>query len=442
VTLERGLVDPARVDVEQARVADRAERLDAEAAGLLTRENSPPAVARLQRPGAERPRFIGVLPSPAMAPLPLSGVTVLELAMNLAGPFAGETLARLGADVVKVERPEGGDDARGWGPPFLAGAGSVFHNVNGGKRSIALDLKNPSDVAWLKEHVKSVDVVLQNMRPGSLDELGLGPEALCAINPRLIYCSLSAFGPVGPNKDRPGYEPMMQAFAGLFWTSGAEDSPPFRIGVPTLDVGSGMWAVIGILAALVRRTHTGVGGVVDTSLFETALTWLGGTIASYGIAGEVPKRHPTGSVRLVPFEGFRTKTGMIVVAAANDRLFATLATTLGHPEWAGDPRFRTNADRQAHKHILLADIEAVLTTRPAAEWLEVLEQAGIPCAPINTLPDVLAERQTAASGILQRVPGHDLEIVALPLRFEGERPPLPGPTPGLGEHTKEIRGSA
>ena len=374
-----------------------------------------------------------------MTPLPLSGIKVLELAQNLAGPFAGETLARLGADVVKVERPEGGDDARGWGPPFLAGAGSVFHNVNGGKRSIVLDLKTASDVAWLKDHVKDVDVVLQNMRPGSLEELGLGANVLRAINPRLIYCSLSAFGPVGPEKDRPGYEPMVQAFAGLFWSSGTQDSPPFRIGVPTLDVGSGMWAVIGILAALVRRAATGAGCVVDASLFETALTWLGGSIASYGITGKVPERHPTGSVRLVPFEGFRTQTGMIVIAAANDRLFATLARTLGHPEWSSDARFRTNADRQTNKQRLLADIESVLKTHPAAHWLEVLEKAGIPCAPINTLPDVLAEPQTAASGILKAVPGHDLKIVALPLRFDGERPPLPGPTPELGEHTKDVK---
>jgi crotonobetainyl-CoA:carnitine CoA-transferase CaiB-like acyl-CoA transferase len=166
---------------------------------------------------------------------------------------------------------------------------------------------------------------------------------------------------------------------------------------------------------------------------------MGGSIASYGITGTVPERHPTGSVRLVPFEGFRTKTGMIVIAAANDRLFATLARTLGHPEWAADPRFRTNADRQANKQVLLAGIEGVLQARPAAEWLQVLEAAGIPCAPINTLPDVLAEPQTAASGILQPVPGQDLKIVALPLRFDGERPPLPGPTPDLGEHTKDIR---
>jgi crotonobetainyl-CoA:carnitine CoA-transferase CaiB-like acyl-CoA transferase len=375
-----------------------------------------------------------------MRALPLAGVKVLELAQNLAGPFCGETLARLGAHVVKVERPEGGDDARGWGPPFLEGAGSTFHNVNGGKRSIVLDLKNPGDLAWLVRYAGEFDVVLQNMRPGALDELGLGPDALRARYPRLIYCSLSAFGPVGPLKDRPGYEPMVQAIAGLFMVSGNEDSPPFRIGVPTLDVGSGMWATIGILSALVRRAQTGEGCVVDASLYETALTWISGAAASFRLSGEVPKRHPTGSVKLVPFEGFQTATGMIVIAAANDRLFATLAKTLGHPEWATDPRFTKNADRFKHKVALLAAIEAVLKTRPQAEWLEVLERAGIPCAPINTLPEVMAQPQTHASGIVQRVPGLDLDLIALPLRFDGERPPLAGPTPGLGEHTKEIRG--
>jgi len=376
-----------------------------------------------------------------MTALPLAGIKVLELAQNLAGPFAGETLARLGAEVVKVERPEGGDDARGWGPPFLEGAGTTFHNVNGGKRSITLDLKDPDAVAWLKEYVRGVDVLLQNMRPGALDDLGLGAAALTAINPRLIYCSVSAFGPVGPNKDRPGYEPMVQAFASLFMVSGYEGSPPFRIGVPTLDVGSGMWATIGILAALVRRAQTGRGGVVDASLFETALTWISGIFASYRVSGEVPPRHPTGSVKLVPFEGFQTQTSPIVVAAANDRLFATLCKALDHPEWANDPRFRTNADRFAHKTVLLAEIEDVLKTRPQSEWLERLEGVGVPCAPINTLPEVLAEPQTAASGIIQPVPGLDLDLFALPLRFDGERPPLAGGTPRLGQHNREIKGA-
>ncbi len=372
--------------------------------------------------------------------LPLAGVKVVEIAQNLAGPFASEILARLGADVVKVERPEGGDDARGWGPPFIAGAGSSFHSVNAGKRSITLDLKDAPAVAWLTDFVRDADVLVENLRPGSLAELGLGPEPLRAINPRLIYCSITAFGRVGPLKDRPGYEPMMQAFAGLMMTSGVEDGPPLRLGVPVLDYGTGMWGAIGVLAALAQRTRTGQGCVVDASLFETALGWLTGHVASFRVSGQVPARHPTGSARLVPFQGFETKTGPIVIAVGNDRLFVALAEALGRPEWVTDARFRRNADRFAHKDVLLAEMEAVLKTRAQSEWLDRLEQAGVPCAPINTLREVLAEPQTAATELMQRVPGIDLDLVGLPIRFDGQRPPQPGPAPGLGEHNRDLLG--
>jgi crotonobetainyl-CoA:carnitine CoA-transferase CaiB-like acyl-CoA transferase len=372
--------------------------------------------------------------------LPLAGVKVVEIAQNLAGPFASEILARLGADVVKVERPEGGDDARGWGPPFVAGAGSSFHSVNAGKRSITLDLKDARAVAWLKEYVKDADVLVENLRSGSLAALGLGAQALMAINPRLVYCSITAFGPTGPLKDRPGYEPMMQAFAGLMMTSGVEGGPPLRLGVPVLDYGTGMWGAIGVLAALAHRAHTGRGCVVDASLFETALGWLTGHVASLGASGEVQPRHPTGSAKLVPFQGFETKTGPIVIAVGNDRLFVALAEALERPEWGTDPRYRRNADRFAHRDVLVAEIEAVLKTRPQAEWLDCLEQAGVPCAPINTLREVLAEPQTAATQLLQHVPGIDLDLVGLPLRFDGVRPPQPGPAPVLGEHNPDILG--
>ncbi|MGH7387856.1 MAG: CaiB/BaiF CoA transferase family protein [Candidatus Rokuibacteriota bacterium] len=372
--------------------------------------------------------------------LPLNGIKVVEIAQNLAGPFASEILARLGADVVKVERPEGGDDARGWGPPFIAGAGSSFHSVNAGKRSITLDLKDARAVAWLKGYVGGADVLVENLRPGSLEALGLGPAVLLAINPRLVFCSISAFGPTGPLKDRPGYEPMMQAFAGLMMTSGSEGGPPLRLGVPVLDYGTGMWGAIGVLAALAQRARTGRGCVVDASLFETALGWLTGHVASFRASGNVPPRHVTGSPRLVPFQGFETRTGPIIVAVGNDRLFVALAHALERPEWAKDPRFRTNADRYAHKELLVTEIEAVLMTRTQPEWLDRLEHAGVPCAPINTLRRVLDEPQTAASEMLQRVPGIELDLVGLPLRFDGKRPAQPGPAPHLGEHTKEIVG--
>lgn len=369
---------------------------------------------------------------------PLAGIKVVEIAQNLAGPFAGEILARLGADVVKVERPEGGDDARGWGPPFVAGAGSSFHSVNAGKRSITLDLKDERAVAWLKDYVTGADVLVENLRPGSLEAVGLGQDVLRTLNPRLVYCSISAFGRVGPLKDRPGYEPMMQAFTGLMLTTGFENGPPLRLGIPVLDYGTGMWGAIGVLAALVQRAQTGSGCVVDAALFETALGWLTGHVASFQASGKVSPRHPTGSARLVPFQGFETKTGPIIVVVGNDRLFVALAEALGRPEWGKDPRFRTNADRFAHKDLLVGEIETVLMTRPQQEWLQRLEKAGVPCAPINTLRQVLDDPQTAAAGILQRVPGIEMDHVGLPLRFDGQRPPQPGPAPALGEHNEAI----
>ena len=247
--------------------------------------------------------------------LPLQGIRVVEIAQNLAGPYCAEILAHLGADVIKVERPEGGDDTRGWGPPFLDGAGSSFHAVNLGKRSVAVDLKDAAGVARLRELIDGADIVVQNLRPGSVEALGLDGPTLMKRNPRLIYCSLRALGSVGPLKDRPGFEPMVQAFSGMMMMSGQPDGPPIRIGTQVLDHGTGMWAAIGVLAALVRRSATGKGGTVDTSLFETALGWWTIFYASYALTGEVPPRHPTGSPKLIVFQGFESRNGPLVIAA-------------------------------------------------------------------------------------------------------------------------------
>ena len=371
------------------------------------------------------------------APLPLEGIKVVEIAQALAGPFAGEILAHMGADVVKVERPEG-DEARGWGPPFTLGGGPIFHAVNMNKRSIVLDLKDPRAIAWLKGYLARADVLVQNLRPGVIEELGLGPDALLALNPRLVFCSLWAFGNGGPRRLRPGYEPMVQAFAGLFSVNGGDEDPPSRFGAPVLDLGTGMWAAMGVLAALHQRARTGRGAVVDTSLFETALGWLTGHIAGYKFTGDLPSRERTGSRRLVPFQGFQTKNGTLIIAAGNDRLFAKLVTALGHPEWAADPRFVTNAERRAHREELIALMERVLTTRTKGEWIDALEEAGVPCAPIQDLREMLAEPQTEALGLLQDVPELDLELMTLPVSFDGRRPPVRRRAPMLGEHTGEI----
>ena len=371
--------------------------------------------------------------------LPLDGIRVVEIAQNLAGPMAAEILAHMGADVIKVERPEG-DDARKWGPPFWKGVSPGFLAVNANKRGITLDLKDPAAVAWLLDFLAGADVLVQNLRPGSLEELGLGPDVLLARHPRLVYCSVWAFGSTGPLKLKPGFEPMVQAFSGLMMMNGDEGGPPTRIGTSILDYGTGMWTAMGALAGLVQRERTGRGCVVDASLYETGLAWLKGHFASFRASGEVPERHRTGSQRVVPFQGFETKTGTIIVAAGNDRLFAKLAAVVGHPEWATEERFATNAARVANKPALLAMLDAIFPTRTKGEWIDLLEAGGVPCGPIHSLPEAVAQPQAKAIGIIQPLPGDDYEVVALPISFDGHRPPIRRAPPRLGEHNAEVRG--
>lgn len=371
--------------------------------------------------------------------LPLTGIRVVEVAQNLAGPVAGEILGTLGADVVKIERPEG-DDARRWGPPFWNGTSPGFLAVNANKRSITVDLKDRESVRWLTDFIGEADILVQNLRPGSLEELGLGADALIARYPRLIYCSVWAFGRFGPLKMRPAYEPIVQAFSGLMMMNGDDDTSPRRIGTSVLDFGTGTWTALGALAALVRRAETGRGGVVDTSLLETGLAWQKAHFASFRVSGQVPERHRTGAHRVVPFQGFETRTGPIIIAAGNDRLFVKLAGVLGHPGWPADQRFASNAARVTNAPTLLAAIGEILLTRSKGEWIDLLEAAGVPCAPINTLPLAVSEPQAVASGMIQAVPGDDYELMGLPIAFDGVRPPIRLAPPRAGEHNAEILG--
>lgn len=362
--------------------------------------------------------------------LPLAGIKVIEIAQNLSGPYAGEILATLGADVLKIERP-GGDDARGWGPPFTAGAATTFQTVNRNKRSITLDLKQPADCDRLHALIADADVVVQNLRPGSLDALGFDAATLRAAHPKLIYCSLWAFGAVGPMRLDPGYEPMVQAFSGLFGLNGCEDGPPSRVGVQVLDLGTGVWAALGCIAALFRRASTGEGATVDTSLLETALGWMSVPFAGFAKSGVLPTRDRTGNPKIVVFGALPTADGELVVAAANDRLFAKLVQVLGHPEWAEDPRYATNAGRVQHKDEVLGAINAVTRTQTSAHWAPLFNEAGVPFAPINDLSSLLEDPQVAALGILQRIPGLDIPTIGLPLSLDGVRPAMRTPAPAL-----------
>lgn len=362
----------------------------------------------------------------------LAGLRVIELGQVLSGPFAGAIFADLGAEVIKVEKPDGGDDARQMGPAFRHGDALNFHEFNRGKRSVTLDLKSPEGVTALHGLLEDADIMLHNLRPGVAETLGIGPAEVTARHPRLIYCAMSAFGHVGPESLRPGYEPLLQAFGGLSSITGEPGGPPVRMGASVVDQGTGLWTVLGALAMLEKRHRTGRGGVVNTSLLETALLWAGQKISGYVNTGKVGERHASGHPNLVPYQAFEASDGPILVCCGNDRLFARFAGELGHPEWVADPLFVTNRARLVNQGRLLPMIAEVMGRRPRAEWLDRLQRIGVPCAPVNSIPEVLAEPQVQALGMVQPVPGEDFSLVAMPLSFDGDRPRMRGGAPRLG----------
>jgi crotonobetainyl-CoA:carnitine CoA-transferase CaiB-like acyl-CoA transferase len=372
---------------------------------------------------------------------PLAGLRVLDLTRNVAGPYAAMILAELGADVVKVERPGRGDDTRHWGPPFWAGEGPLFLALNRNKRSLTLDL----GASWAREVLTRLvarsDVVLESFRPGALERLGYGYDWASGHNPAVIYCSVTSFGDRGPLRDRPGYDPLMQAYAGIMSVTGEPDRPPVRAGASIVDMGTGMWAALAVLAALRQRQQTGRGSRVVVSLYETALAWMSYHLACYWASGEPPARYGSGTATIAPYEGFATADGALMITAGNDGLFARLATALGHGEWAADPRYARNADRVAHRHALHAEIEAVTRTLSTDELAARLLAAGVPCAPIRSLDQVAADEQAAALGIFQTAEHPEvgmLRSVGLPWTVDGQRPPLRQVPPLLGQHSREV----
>jgi crotonobetainyl-CoA:carnitine CoA-transferase CaiB-like acyl-CoA transferase len=371
--------------------------------------------------------------------LPLAGIRVIELGSSVAAPYAGLILAELGAEVVKVEKPGKGDDARGWGPPFHDGVGTIFHALNRNKRSITVDLADADQRARLRRLiVDEADVLIQNMRPGHAEQLGLGAEALLADNPRLIHATIAAFGQVGPLAQRPGYDPLMQAFGGLMSVTGEAGRPPIRVGTSIIDMGAGMWIAIGVLAALVRRAETGRGGVVGTSLYETALGWMVYHATGHSATGEEPQPQGSGSAFISPYGAFRTRDGRVLIAAGNDNLFRKLAVALGRPEWVDDPRFRGSADRVGHRTELEPLVEAALAGGSTDFWIDALQAAGVPCAPIQTMGQVMSHPQTAALDILRQSADGRLGFFGLPLSFEGDRPGRNDPVPELGADNAAI----
>jgi crotonobetainyl-CoA:carnitine CoA-transferase CaiB-like acyl-CoA transferase len=372
---------------------------------------------------------------------PLTGTRVLDVTTSIAGPYCAQILAALGADVVKVERPDTGDDGRAWGPPFWDGEGTMFLSANAGKRSLGLSLRDPRGRDALLRLADRADVFLQSLRPGLADELGLGADVLRDRNPRIVYCSLGAYGHTGPLAAEPGYDALMQAAGGLISITGEPGRPGVRVGSSLIDQGTGTWAALGVLAALLERGRTGAGSVVDVSLYETAIGYVGYHLAGYLADGTIPTAEGTRFPMVAPYQVMRTRDGELLVAGGNDRLFRAVCDVVDLPELVDDARFRSNADRVRNRDALVALIEERLRTEPSATWLERLRAAGVPAAPVADIRDVAESPQTAALGILQRLEHpriDDLMLPALPLSFDRERALHPSAPPDVGEHSAEI----
>ncbi len=377
----------------------------------------------------------------ATFPLALDGVRVLDLSRVIAGPWCGALLADLGADVIKVEDTAAGDESRTW-PPHKDGEAAAYLLFNRNKRGMTLDLKAPEAVEVVKALVGTSDVLIENFRTGTMESFGLGYEALAAINPRLIYCSVSAFGRTGPRKDAPGYEALMQAFSGIMSITGEPGGQPVRAGVSFLDLSTGMLCAMGVCAALIQRERTGLGQRVDGSLLETAVSLLAFHAEGYLLTGAIPKALGSGHPSLSPYRNFKCKDGQwIFIAAANDRFWLKLAGALGLGDLAADPRFAANQQRVKNRVELEALLEREIAERDRDTLLKLLAEADVPATPVNTVDQVMTDPQTVERGIVQRVTHPtlgEIPVVGTPLKFSRMAPGVRRAAPLRGEHTNQI----
>jgi crotonobetainyl-CoA:carnitine CoA-transferase CaiB-like acyl-CoA transferase len=372
------------------------------------------------------------------AGLPLAGIRVLDFSRVLAGPLATMILGDLGADVVKIERPDGGDDTRGWGPPFVGDDAAYFLALNRNKRSVVLDLSSDDGRGAARALARTADVVVENFRPGLMERFGLDHATLARENPRLVSCSLVAFSADGDSASRPGYDIIVQALSGIMSFTGEPDGEPTKVGVALLDVIAGLYAASGIEAALLGRERTGRGRRIVVSLFEASLAALVNQGANYLLGGVVPRPMGNAHPNIVPYQLFRASDRPFILAAGNDRLFERTATAIGRPELSADPRFATNADRVRNRDALVSTLEQLFAAAPARRWIDALTAAGVPCAPVRALDEVFASQEAAA--VVQRVPDvrGELALVADPIRVDGTLLGVRRPPPRLGEHTEEV----
>jgi crotonobetainyl-CoA:carnitine CoA-transferase CaiB-like acyl-CoA transferase len=373
--------------------------------------------------------------------LPLEGIVVADLTQNVAGPFCTQILGDMGAEVVKVERPGRGDDARAWAPPYWGEESASFMAMNRNKKSLALDLKRDGGLEILKRLVARADVFIQSLRAGVAGGLGLDFAGTCALNPRIVYCSITAFGTRGPLAHLPGYDPLMQAYSGLMSVNGHPGQEPARVGTSVVDMGTGMWAALGIVAALRERDTTGRAVEVTTALFETALMWVSYHAMGYLGSGDVPQPQGSGTAMIAPYQAFPTADGYVMIGAASDALFQRLTAALDAPDLGRDPRFVDNPSRVRNRATLAAAVAASTRGHTSADLLERLRGAGVPAAPILTVDAVLKEPQTEASGILVDAPHPrlpDYRSIGLPIQWDGRRPGVRRVPPCLGEHSADV----
>jgi crotonobetainyl-CoA:carnitine CoA-transferase CaiB-like acyl-CoA transferase len=372
---------------------------------------------------------------------PLTGLQVLDASRVLAGPFCGQVLGDLGAEVVKVERPGSGDETRGWGPPFVGPVSAYFLSCNRNKRSVTIDLSHPDGVRLFRQMVERCDVLLENFRAQSAARLGLEPERLLEINPRLIVCSISGFGRSGPLQDLPGYDFAVQALSGLMSITGPSAGPPCKVGVAVTDVLTGLYAATAVLACLQARSQSCHGYAIDLALLDCAVAAQVNVAQAYLASGAVPPRQGNAHLQIVPYQLFATSDGFLVLAVGNDGQWQRFCQAAGAPDLAGDLRFAANADRVRHRDELVPRLEAILRTRSTSDWEAGLRAATVPCAPVWTYADLFAHPQAAARGLRVQVrdpAGNPVDLVGSPFHVGGTALPDPIRPPGLGEHTEEV----
>ncbi|KQT13887.1 CaiB/BaiF CoA transferase family protein [Ramlibacter sp. Leaf400] len=376
---------------------------------------------------------------------PLSGQRVIDLTQNVAGPYCTQILADLGADVIKIERPGAGDDTRCWTPQVGEGISATYATLNRGKRSLALDLDHADGQALVRRLLRPGDIVIHSLKPGSAEQRGLGYDDLRAVCPGLIYCALSAFGNIGPLSGLPGYDPLIQAFAGIMSVNGHDGQPPARVGVSMVDMGAGLWSVIGILAAVARRKDDGQGARIDTSLLETGVAWMTNPIANYSASGKLPRRMGSATAMLAPYEVFETSDAHVFIGCGADRMFQKLAAALENKALAEDPRFARNADRVANREALHEAIATLTRAQTTQQVVDRLRAAGVPVSAVNDLSRLLQDPQVQALALHAPLPldaARGLVAVGTPIRFDGERSHQPHLSPRVGQDTRDVLESA